>query len=78
MVRVVKHWNRLHIEVVDSPSLQTFRAMCSEYDAAEGLPSHCRAVQCYLELKTFKGPSQLKPFCDYHTCKHMHSPPSEG
>jgi len=41
--RVVKHWNRLHREVVDAPSLETFKARLdralSKPDLVEDVPA---------------------------------------
>jgi len=64
MMRVVKHWRRLPRELVDAPSLETFKV---------GLDG---ALRNLIELKmslliaeglgwmAFKDPFQLKPFCD--------------
>jgi len=48
MIRVVKHWNRLPTEVLDSPSLETFMIRLDgapeQRDLAVGVPVHCRGV----------------------------------
>jgi len=44
-IKVVKHWPRLPGEVVDAPSLETFKARGSEEpDPVEDVPSHGRGV----------------------------------
>ena len=41
-IRAVRHWHRLPREVVDAPSLETFRVR--HPDLAVGVPVHCRGV----------------------------------
>ena len=59
---MVKHWNRLPKEVVDAPSLETFKARLDV--ALPGLvvgdPAHSRG----LELHDHCGPFQPRPFYD--------------
>jgi len=44
-VRVVKHWSRLPSEVVDAPSLETFKArLDEEAGLVEDVPGHCSVV----------------------------------
>ena len=45
-VGVVKHWNRLCREVVDAPSLETFKTRLDRFltDLVEDVPAHCREV----------------------------------
>ena len=47
-VRVVKHWHRLPVGVVDAPSLETLRVRLDRAvstDGAVGIPVHCRGVE---------------------------------
>jgi len=39
-VRVVRHWPRLPREVVDAPSLATFKARLERPDPAGDIPAH--------------------------------------
>ena len=47
MIRVVKHWNRLFREVVNVPSLETFKGQAgwSSEPLAVGVSVHCRGVR---------------------------------
>ena len=44
--RMVKQWNRLCREVVDAPSLETFKTRLDRFltDLVEDIPAHCREV----------------------------------
>ena len=59
-VRVVRHWNRLHRDVVDAPSLETFKVGLDQ--ALGNLISLCMClfIAGELDWMTFKGPFQLK------------------
>jgi len=46
-VRVMKYWNRLRREVVDAPSLETFKIrldgnLSEQPGLVEDVPAHCR------------------------------------
>jgi len=46
-MRVVKHWSRLPREVVDAPSLETFKVRSDgseQPDLVEDVPAYCRGV----------------------------------
>jgi len=64
MIGVVKHWDRLPRAVVAAPSLETFKARL------DGALSNLIQLKMSLliagglDLMTFKGPLQPKPFCD--------------
>ena len=58
-MRMVRHWNRLPREVMDVPSLETFRSgwtrVCAP-DETVGIPVHCRG----LDWVAFEDPFQQK------------------
>ena len=63
-LRVVTHWNRLPEEVVDAPSLDSFKA---RLDVALGSLVWRLAslhIAGGLKLNDHYGPFQPKPFCD--------------
>ncbi|KAK4817885.1 hypothetical protein QYF61_002054, partial [Mycteria americana] len=54
-MRVVKHWNRLPREVVDVPSLETFKvrlngALCNLINKESRVPSDIRKAMAKLRL----------------------------
>ncbi|GAB0181899.1 hypothetical protein GRJ2_000655200 [Grus japonensis] len=64
MMRVVKHWHWLPREVVDAPSLETFKV---RLDGALSNLIYLKMslfIAGGLDLVTFKGPCQPKPFYD--------------
>jgi len=64
MMRMVKCWNGLPREVIDAPSLETFKV---RLDRALSNLVLCRVSLCLaggLELDDLQGPFQPKPFYD--------------
>lgn len=63
-MRVLKHWHRLHREVLDAPSLETFQV---SLDRALSNPI-CLWISLFiagvLDYIAFKCPFQLKPLYD--------------
>jgi len=63
-MRVVKPWHRLPREVVDAPSLETFKA---RFDKALSNLMQLKMsllTAGWVDWMAFKGPFQPKPFCD--------------
>jgi len=62
-MRVVKHWHRLPRDVVDAPSLETFKVRgrgSEQPDLAEDVPAYWKG----LDEMIFKGPFQPQLFYD--------------
>jgi len=62
--RVVKPWPRLPREVVDAPSLETFKARLDGALSSLVWQKVSLLTAAGLGLMTSKGPSQPKAFCD--------------
>ena len=67
-MRLVKHWNRLPREVVDAPSLKTFKVRLD--GALSNLIQFTMSLLIAegLDCMTFKGPVQPKPFYGSMKC----------
>jgi len=59
----VKHWHRLPREVVDAPSLETFKARLDGALRSLIQLKMSLLIAGGLDMMIFKGPFQSKPFC---------------
>jgi len=59
-VRVVRHWHRLLSDVVDAPSMETFKARLDQ--ALGSLMELCMSLLTAEDYMIFKSPFQLEGF----------------